>query len=121
MPAEEPLKDKQIAAAEAKIKARKQFESVFPLLVDEVVEYLETIHLPENAVEWYKGVSKIHSKQMLTWAEELELQYPWRKIEPWSFCRGHIQNSRRQRIIRQCLLESLYSRMGGGIGPNTPL
>jgi hypothetical protein len=47
---------KQIAAAEAKIKARKQFESVFPLLVEEIVQYLETIHLPDNAVEWYKEV-----------------------------------------------------------------
>jgi len=59
MSAQEPITDKQIAAAEAKLKARKQFESVFPLLIDEVVEYLESIHLPGNAIEWYKGVSKI--------------------------------------------------------------
>lgn len=56
MSSEAPITDKQIASAEAKIQKRKRFESVFPLLVDEAITYLRSIHLPENAIEWYKNV-----------------------------------------------------------------
>jgi hypothetical protein len=56
MSSEALITDKQIASAQAKIDARKRFESVFPLLVDEATTYLRSIHLPENAIEWYKQV-----------------------------------------------------------------
>jgi hypothetical protein len=56
MASEQPITDKQIATAEAKIHARKRFESVFPLLVEELTSTLRTINLPENAIEWYKDV-----------------------------------------------------------------
>jgi farnesyl diphosphate synthase len=47
--------DKQGAAA-LKAQVRKRFESVFPLLVEEITAYLKSIHLPEAAIEWYKKV-----------------------------------------------------------------
>jgi farnesyl diphosphate synthase len=50
------MSDKQIASAQANIDARKRFESVFPLLVDELTSYLRSINLPETAIEWYKEV-----------------------------------------------------------------
>ena len=57
MSSQDPFTDKQrIASAEAKIAARKRFEEVFPLLVDELTTYLRSIKLPENAIEWYKEV-----------------------------------------------------------------
>ena len=57
MPSEDnPITDKQIASAQAKIDARKRFESVFPLLVEEMTSYLTSIRLPENAIEWFKQV-----------------------------------------------------------------
>jgi hypothetical protein len=56
MPSETPITDQQIASVEAKIAARKRFESVFPLLVEEVISHLRSIHLPESAIEWYKEV-----------------------------------------------------------------
>jgi hypothetical protein len=51
------IRDKQIVAAEGKLKARQHFESIFPLLVEEIVEYLDKLHLPEIAVEWFKEVN----------------------------------------------------------------
>jgi hypothetical protein len=57
MSSEAPITDKQIASTHAKIEARKRFESVFPLLVDEAITHLRSIHLPENAIEWYKQVN----------------------------------------------------------------
>jgi hypothetical protein len=58
---EDPLSPEQIASAQAKIEARKRFESVFPLLVEELTSYLQSIHLPENAIEWYKTVRPLIS------------------------------------------------------------
>jgi len=61
MSSQDPFTDKKrIASAEAKIAARKRFEEVFPLLVDELTTYLRSIKLPENAIEWYKGVPSLH-------------------------------------------------------------
>jgi farnesyl diphosphate synthase len=56
MSSEDPMSEKQIASTQAKIDARKRFESVFPMLVEELTSYLRSIHLPENAIEWYKEV-----------------------------------------------------------------
>ena len=57
MSSQNPFADEErIASAEAKIAARKRFEDVFPLLVDELVTYLRSIKLPENAIEWFKEV-----------------------------------------------------------------
>ena len=56
MPSEGLITDKQIASAQAKIEARKRFEFVFPLLVEEMTSYLTSIHLPENAIQWFKQV-----------------------------------------------------------------
>jgi hypothetical protein len=61
---ENPLTDKQAAAAKAKIEARKRFEDVFPLLVEELTSYLESIHLPDNAIEWYKKVNISSFKEL---------------------------------------------------------
>jgi hypothetical protein len=49
--------EKQIASAEKKLAARKRFEAVFPLLVEEITSHLESIHLPANGIEWFKNVS----------------------------------------------------------------
>ena len=56
MSADGQITEQQIASAQAKIDARKRFESVFPLLVDELLSYLQSIGLPQNAIEWYKNV-----------------------------------------------------------------
>jgi len=50
------ITEKQIAVAQAKIEARKRFEAVFPLLLHELLDHLQDINLPENAIEWYKEV-----------------------------------------------------------------
>jgi hypothetical protein len=55
------IRDKQIAAAEGKLKAREHFDSIFPLLLEEIVEYLDKINLPENAIEWFKEVNPSNS------------------------------------------------------------
>jgi farnesyl diphosphate synthase len=61
MSSEQPITQKQIATAEAKIHARKRFEGIFPLLVDELTSSLRSINLPENAIEWFKNVSLVTS------------------------------------------------------------
>jgi len=63
---EAPITDKQIASASAKIEARKRFEAVFPLLVDELTAHLSSINLPENAIEWYKQVLSSTAMSYLT-------------------------------------------------------
>ncbi|KAK0542768.1 Farnesyl pyrophosphate synthetase [Tilletia horrida] len=45
---------KLIAAAEAKVQARKRFEAVFPMLVEELTAYLVENKMPADAVEWYR-------------------------------------------------------------------
>lgn len=88
------IRDRQIVAAEGNLKARKHFESIFPLLVEEIVEYLDKLHLPEIAVEWFKEVNTSNCPRQACFAYddvlgrnrgltplELELQYPWREIE----------------------------------------
>lgn len=52
------ITEKQIAAAQAKFEARKRFEAVFPLLVNELLDHLQEINLPGNAIEWYKEVAQ---------------------------------------------------------------
>jgi farnesyl diphosphate synthase len=65
MSSQDPFTDKQrIASAQAKIAARKRFEEVFPLLVDELTSHLRSIKLPENAIEWYKEVSPSYSLEL---------------------------------------------------------
>ena len=48
--------EQQIAATQKKLDARKRFESVFPLLVDELVSHLRSTGISENAIEWYRKV-----------------------------------------------------------------
>jgi len=71
MSSEQPITEKQIAAAEAKIRARKRFEAIFPLLVDELTSSLRSINLPENAIEWFKNVFLIISQGYLIVEPEL--------------------------------------------------
>ena len=85
MSSEDPITDKQIASAQAKVEARKRFEFVFPLLVEEMTSYLTTIHLPENAIQWFKEVYLLCYNLWLS--VEFELQHPWWEIEPWDVCR----------------------------------
>lgn len=42
------------AKASQKIAARKRFEAVFPLLVEELIEYLKSEGMPAEAQEWYR-------------------------------------------------------------------
>lgn len=39
---------------------RKKFESVFPTIVDEVVQYSKNAGMPQSAVDWYKNVRYIY-------------------------------------------------------------
>lgn len=57
MSSENLFTEQQIASTQAKIDARKRFESVFPLLVEELTSHLQSINLPQNAIEWFKNVS----------------------------------------------------------------
>lgn len=70
MASEQPITEKQIATAEAKFHARKRFEAVFPLLVEELTSSLRQINLPENAIEWYKDVPSLSLALLI---EEFEL------------------------------------------------
>lgn len=40
--------------AATKLAARKRFEAVFPLLVEELIEYLASEGMPREAQEWYR-------------------------------------------------------------------
>jgi farnesyl diphosphate synthase len=57
MSASGEITEERIASTEKKIAARKRFEEVFPLLVDELITHLQSINLPQNAIEWFKNVS----------------------------------------------------------------
>jgi hypothetical protein len=39
-----------------KLERRKRFEAVWPLIRDELVDYLEQEKMPGEAVEWFKRV-----------------------------------------------------------------
>jgi len=65
MASEQPITDKQIATAEAKIHARKRFEAIFPLLVEELTSSLRSINLPENAIQWYKDVFLLSATRLI--------------------------------------------------------
>jgi len=41
----------------AKTTTLKEFESVFPKLVDDLLEHAKKYNLPEEFVVWYKAVS----------------------------------------------------------------
>ncbi|KAK0519782.1 Farnesyl pyrophosphate synthetase, partial [Tilletia horrida] len=49
-----PLDPKLVAAAQAKVDARKRFEAVFPMLVEELSSYLTENNMPGDAIEWYR-------------------------------------------------------------------
>ena len=70
MPSEHPITHQQIASAQAKIEARKRFEFVFPLLVEEMTSYLTSINLPENAIQWFKQVRVLRYRE----TNEIELE-----------------------------------------------
>ena len=36
---------------------RKDFEAVFPSLVDDLVEHCKQYNMPDNALKWYEQVS----------------------------------------------------------------
>lgn len=38
----------------------KEFESVFPQLVDDLAEHCKQYGLPDNALQWYKDVRYSH-------------------------------------------------------------
>ncbi|CAO1631165.1 unnamed protein product [Sympodiomycopsis kandeliae] len=42
------------AKASAKLAARKRFEEVFPLLVEELIDYLKSEGMPAEAQQWYR-------------------------------------------------------------------
>lgn len=46
--------DALAAKSSAKLAARKRFEAVFPLLVEELVDYLKSEGMPTEAQEWYR-------------------------------------------------------------------
>lgn len=57
MSADGGITEEQIASTQKKLEARKRFEAVFPLLVDELISHLRSIALPENAIEWFENVA----------------------------------------------------------------
>ncbi|CAD6929939.1 unnamed protein product [Tilletia controversa] len=52
--ASSPLDPKLVAAAQAKVDARKRFEAVFPMLVEELTSYLTANNMPGDAIEWFR-------------------------------------------------------------------
>lgn len=38
------------------VDKRAKFESALPVFVDEIVNYLKTINIPDDVTEWYKNV-----------------------------------------------------------------
>jgi farnesyl diphosphate synthase len=42
----------------AKTTTLKEFESVFPKLVEDILDHAKQYNLPEEFVQWYKTVSK---------------------------------------------------------------
>ena len=117
MASQDPFTDKQrIASAEAKIAARKRFEEVFPLLVDELISYLRSIKLPENAIEWYKEVCLCHFQGRDLKFVEFRVQHPRWEVESRPVGGGYLPNPRWETIGRGSLHESQYSRVDCRIG-----
>lgn len=49
--------DALVNAAAKKAAKRKRFEDVFPLLKDELLQYLDSCKMPQDARDWYDRVS----------------------------------------------------------------
>lgn len=49
--------DSAVNAAAKKVERRKRFEAVFPLIKQELLEYLDQCKMPADAREWYDKVS----------------------------------------------------------------
>ena len=45
----------------AKTTTLKEFESIFPKLVEDLLAHAKTYKLPEEFVEWYKNVCSVLS------------------------------------------------------------
>ena len=64
----------------AKTTTLKEFESVFPKLVEDVLEHSKTYKLPDEFVSWFKNVSLFGRHGWCVLTRELpvsECQYHW--------------------------------------------
>ena len=83
-----------VDSAGKKAKRRKRFEEVFPLLKQELLEYLDECRMPQEARDWYdnvgssKLVSKFHANvsypacKTCSCTKESRIQYARRCASP---------------------------------------
>jgi len=55
----------------AKTTTLKEFESVFPKLVDDLLDHAKKYNLPEQFVKWYKAVSLSPNEETSKYQESL--------------------------------------------------
>jgi hypothetical protein len=66
----------------------KKFESIFPKLVEDILDHAKQYKLPEEFVSWYKAVS-ISEISFIAMADFLlvhECKHNWRKMQSRNVC-----------------------------------
>ena len=48
-----------MSSADAKAQKRQKFESVFPILLDELLGYLKQQGMPEDVIGWFQRVRSL--------------------------------------------------------------
>jgi hypothetical protein len=69
-----------------KATALKEFETVFPALVEDIIAHAKQYGVPEQALDWYKAVR--HPNYSLETLFNIsfpvsECEYCWWQMQPW--------------------------------------
>ncbi len=80
------------------VDRRAQFESVFPALVDELLAYMKSETVPEDAVQWYKRVSRGGEQRVerTEWCADAERA--GRRIRSSSIIRPEVSRTLREEV-----------------------
>lgn len=91
-----PLPPKSMSASpQEKKEARAKFEAVFPVIADEILDYMKAEGMPAEALEWMKNVGPLLS--LVLWALVDSLSVGRRSLGPLAFsAEPLLQHSRRK-------------------------
>ena len=98
----------------AKTTTLKEFESVFPKLVEDILDDARKYNLPQAFVEWFKAVgSSLRGSaiNLLTSAKVPSCQYDRREMQPWNVCPRLSLHDPRGSTIRTTVLRSCNTGM----------
>ena len=98
----------------AKTTTLKEFESVFPKLVEDLLDHAKSYKLPEEFVNWYKAVGvtscPLQSCELIM-SPVSQCQHHWRKVQPWNVCSRLGFHAARSPPLRRAILPGRYFRM----------